>query len=188
MPDLITTRPDQDAISVHLNRSSKKSIYQCREGSAADGAPATTPSLFVNGSIGSGLHRRVTASVDEPLSIFVTPPAAGGGSYPFVLYGWRASPSIHNIRHLPSDLGMMCLPSPLTGDGPPFPPEIWNNLGRPGVLGEATRPSTPAPTLLEWFPSGAGVEGTFFLQGLILDRRSGNRAVHVTNGIEVILR
>ena len=75
------------------------------------------------------------------------------------------------------------MPTPLASGGSPLPAQIWNNIGFPGNLGEATLPSTPAPSTVVERPAGVGRPLVVFLQGLILDTASPHGEAAVTNGI-----
>jgi hypothetical protein len=65
---------------------------------------------------------------------------------------------------------------------------VWNNVGRPRILGTPRFPSTPAPSVVFGAPSGVGRRLTFVLQGLILDPGARNGRASVTNGVVVEVR
>jgi hypothetical protein len=90
------------------------------------------------------------------------------------------------VRTLPFGLGETCIPTPLSGGGPPNPKAIWNNIGKTARLGAATLPSAPAPSILFSRAGGLGRTVTFTVQGLILDSASLQGQAAVTNAVVVI--
>jgi hypothetical protein len=140
----------------------------------------------VNGSAGEGPERRVTLDPGAAFEIRMELPPGESGEAPFALYAWSRVPYRGSMESLPYDLGLACLPTPL---GPSFlePSVIWNNTGRV-KLGEATKGSRPAPSLVGRKPAGHGMSGSFFLQGIIVDGASPSGLAAVTNGIQVELR
>ena len=81
------------------------------------------------------------------------------------------------------------MPIPGTG-GLPQPVRTANSIGNPMMFGPerwpaGQSPTQPAPTTLLSVPHGVNRTGTFYFQGFILDCAAPNRAMAVTNGIEV---
>jgi hypothetical protein len=72
---------------------------------------------------------------------------------------------------------------PLEASVSPQPRIIWNNIGRAWLLGAATLPSSPAPSVVFRARRGIGRAGRGFLQGLVVDYASPQGQVGVTNGI-----
>ncbi len=107
----------------------------------------------------------------------------------FVLYVWARPPRVDMIRTLPFGLGEAALPVPLTSPSPGLAPRaIFKNIpGHEKLLGEATHPSTKAPSSPVDLPALNRV-GDFFFQGLILDSNSDQGQLAVTNGVLVISR
>ena len=146
---------------------------------------AATPNdvLFVNGQVGDA-QRMITVQTGDPLAItMASPPSRTGQSSRFVLYAWRAVPSASPLQILPFQVGVLCLPPPLSLDVPK-PRVVWNNLGAPGRLGQATKPSTPAPSTVLNLNNGLGSPITATLQGIIQDDDSDSpRGLSTTNAI-----
>lgn len=162
--------------------------HLCRVGSVDLRAGAPQNVLFVNQSPGVGPERRVDLSVGDSMLIEILGPPSGPlGPAKLVLWLWKDVPSRTTVQRLPADLGFVGLPTPLTPTETPQPRRTSNSLGHfpllgldrwpfgsnltaPGPLGEIL--SIPRPA-------------TFYIQGLIEDRRGPNGVVAVTNGIEV---
>lgn len=145
-----------------------------------------TPVLFVNGRIGDR-ERVVTVAPGDSVEVTMERPPAQGAEAAFVLYAWIDVPDATTVRLLPYGLGLSAFPVPfLPADGSNTPVVIWNNIGRPALLGMADLPSEPAPSSVAMFAaplSGA----SFTLQGIIEDAGSVAEApFSVTNA--VILR
>lgn len=160
----------------------------CRTGNVNAGAGVVTDVVFVNGSAGVGAGRIVLLAPDASLEISVAaPPAQPAGPSPFVLYAWLGLPNALTVRELPFSIGTLCMSAPLTG-GPPAPREIWNNIGKPQLLGASTRQSSPAPSVVFTRPGGVGLDVSFFVQGILVDPGSSQGQAAVTNGVGVVLR
>ena len=93
--------------------------------------------------------------------------------------GGRSELTPRFVRHF----SVLCLPPPLSLDVPK-PRVVWNNLGAPGRLGQATKPSTPAPSTVLNLNNGLGSPITATLQGIIQDDDSDSpRGLSTTNAI-----
>ena len=183
-PDVLAPSDQEDAIFSLPFRETEATRALAGTVDAADGTTADV--LFVNG--GAGDHaRRLEFGPADPLEFAVEKPPRSGGRAPFALYLWRGIPDGSTIRDLPFGLGRMAFPMPLA-PGSPAPLVVWNNAGRAGSLGAATRPSAAAPTILERAPRGVGRSGAFTLQGLIADPGAPNGRAAVTNGVAIVIR
>jgi hypothetical protein len=162
----------------------------CRRGNVNAAAGVAANVLFVNGSAGSGIERTLTISQSDPFTLSMeAPPSKPGGPSKYALYAWVGAPAADTVRALPFDLGMSCKVMPPNSEpGSPQldPKKIWNNIGKPGILGTADLPSSPAPYLLLDKPGGVGKSLTFFVQGIILDSLAPQGQAGVTNGVVVI--
>lgn len=144
--------------------------------------------LTLNGTSGDA-NRVVRVERNEPILLEMQTSHAGPSPAAFVVYVWLDAPDTSTFRKQPFSLGWTVFPTPLQREAVGQPIEIWNNLGRTSDLGEATRPSMPAPSVLAEVPRGFGVTATVTVQGLIQD--NGSRAegpVSVTNAIVVEAR
>jgi len=144
-------------------------------------AGETQDVLFVNSSAGDLARRIVVRPTDLVSCVVRRPPLAVSGA-PFAAYAWRAEPSPSTLRAAPGGIGTMALPFPLR-PGDPAPRVTWNNAGAVSRLGAATRPSSPATSILFFAPNGLGVRGTFVIQGLIVDPGGPDGRAAVTNGV-----
>src|SRR5262249_41290511 len=143
------------AASVSIARWSAASL-NCRRGNVNGAVGPVADVLFVNGSAGAGLERRVVADKDAAFEITMgLPPSLAGHAARFALSGWLGWPAAGTKRTLPFGLGESCMPTPLTHDGPPNPKAIWNNAGHDALLGTPTLPSAPAPSTV--FRRAAGL-------------------------------
>jgi hypothetical protein len=182
--DVVTWESNGLAVTILQNHTS---LSRCLKGNVNDAAGPITDVLFVNGSVGRGTLRRVSVGRDEPFEIFMDRAPANQRSR-FVLYGWADTPTVSSLTALPFGLGSSGLPTPLSGPAPGSLRAIWNNTGRP-IAGNPTRNSDPAPSFLVQAPNGVGVQGTFFLQGVMADTGSSSpRNGSTTNGIVVTVR
>lgn len=184
--DVLVLTSGTDPLVVLLNRTITH--LACRRGQvdARAGGPADV--LFVNGSAGTGPDRAVELGTDSPLEIALSaPPSRPAGPSGFLLGAWRGNPGPDDWTPLPFGLGTSCAETPLTAASPRRLLAWWNNVGKPGVLGAPTRPSSPAPAVVASLPA-AGREITFFVQGILRDRNAPNGRAAVTNGVLVTVR
>lgn len=160
---------------------------ECIQGNVNATVGPITDVLFVNGSPGAGSDRTVNVDPAEPFQIRIErPPSRPSGPVPFALYGWRGRPRFDSVTVLPFELGESCMPTPLTSASLPQPSAIWNTMGFFGVLGTPTRSASKAPTTVLNLGRGLRLQGTFFLQGVILDNAAPSGQVAVTNGVTVV--
>ncbi len=140
--------------------------------------------LLVNAYQGDPVRREVVLPVNSSIVIAMTRPSSRNTTTRFVLYASLGDPIPASLTQLPRGLGYMVFSPPFTGGRPAA---IWNNAGHPEVLGRATLPSSPAPSVVFRRASGAAHPAVVALQGLIQD--DGSRIPEgwsVTNA--VILR
>jgi len=157
-------------------------------GGGAGSGPTLRPEPVVtlNGSGGGAWSRELRLALDDPIRIEVGAPSRGPSPAPFALYAWLEEPSSGAEYLLPRSVGSLCLPALLHPGEGPRPVAVWNNLGKPGLLGEATKSSMPAPSIVLDLPRGARTEGTFTVQGILRDLGSaGEVAASATNAIVV---
>lgn len=137
--------------------------------------------LQVNSTEGNR-RRRVKLSVGEPIAIEMLAPPNGPSPARFVLYAWLGEPDLSTVSVQPFGLGTSSFPTPL--NGAMHPTRIWNNLGYPAVLGEADRPSDPAPSVVLNAPLGASASLEVTFQGFIEDAAShASHPVSLTNAV-----
>jgi len=160
----------------------------CRRGNVNEAAGRQQNVLLLNGSPGTGAERSITLTQSDPFLLeMFEPNSIPGGPAPFVLYFYVGQPTAATVRTLPKQLGLFCMPSPLTDASIPSLKKIANNIGKQNKLGVPNIPSTPAPSTVLNKPNGIGKTGTVFLQGLILDNFSPNGQAAVTNGLKIVL-
>jgi len=144
------------------------------------------PMLLVNGTDGG--PGRVVDLPSGELRIEMREPV-DGPTAPFVVYAWLGVPTIDTVREQPRGLGFTAFPTPLDGTAGARPVAIFNNLGYTDRLGEPTRPSEPAPSVLIdrklYLPLGT----TFTLQGFVsYEFSNADVPASVTNGVTVVIR
>ncbi|MBI3843293.1 MAG: DUF1929 domain-containing protein [Planctomycetes bacterium] len=131
--------------------------------------------LFVNGSSGDSGRRWVTLAPTDRLTItMATPPSRTVQGARFALYvsrGFPTSATRTRQRRGATDLGDACFPTPFSG-GAPQPLRIANNWGRENILGVASLPSTPAPSVVIDRSSGIGRAIDVTLQAIVRDDAS----------------
>ena len=102
------------------------------------------------------------------------------------MYLWMDEPDETTIAPQPYGLGLACFPTPLSGGGGLEPAVVWNNLGRPIRLGEATRGSAAAPTVLFDIGRYGFAPRKFTIQGFIEDDDSSAAGpLSLTNAVTV---
>ena len=147
-----------------------------------NGPPANV--LLVNGSSGDDAARTITLARDAAIEITMDRPPAMPGDAGFALYVFAKAPNASTVAALPFGIGDAAMKMPPSGAGAQ-PLKIWNNIGKPGVLGAPDFPSSPAPSTVLNRPTGLGRVGTFTFQGIIRDSASPSGIAAVTNGIVV---
>jgi hypothetical protein len=166
-------------------------FFTLRTGSVNAAAGSVTDVLFVNGEAGSDCERIIDLGADEPFEMrIVTPPAALPGSARYAVFVWRGEPAKSTIEVLPQGIGSIAMPTPLTGRSPQ-PERVANNLAAafgPENWPIGFRPTRPAPYVLFRRPSGLGMLGSLYIQGIIVDPASPSGRFAVTNGILLRLR
>lgn len=152
----------------------------CRKGNVNLGAGPIVDVLKVNASIGDPEERIVHLSATDPLTIQIeAPPMMTKARY--VVWAAAGVPSNDRLEVLPRRLGRVCFRTPITGGRVEA---IWNTLGFEPVLGEATFPSTEAPSTLLDIPQ-VGMSARFILQGLVQDPGALGGSIAVTNAVVV---
>lgn len=141
--------------------------FAARFGAVNQGLGDREDVLFINDGAGDA-NRVLALARTDPFTVRMSVPSTRTTSV-FALYGWVGLPDSTDLAVLPFGLGRSVFPTPLTPGRSPQPREVWNNAGHPGVLGAATRLSTPAPSivLLSTKPFGRALTVTF--QGLVRD-------------------
>jgi hypothetical protein len=182
------------------NTSSPAEVYQtaqmtwpfpqeCRQGrvDVAVSGPAATPVLFVNSEAGRPSTRTVQVGQNDPFELYMDAPPSGPGTAPFALYVWLGEPTESSVTPHPQGVGDMCFATPLIPGSPSIMPrKVWNNIGKPQLLGEPDFPSSPAPSVVLSRPAGLGVAVTATFQGLIVDDGSAaDKPGSVTNAVIV---
>ncbi|MBI1852135.1 MAG: PD40 domain-containing protein [Planctomycetes bacterium] len=149
---------------------------------AANGAREDV--LLVNAVAGDPVTREITLRFRDAVRVVMNAPSSRSRAR-FVLYAWPGAPSGSTLTPLPTRLGRLVFAPPFVVGGP-APLAIWNNLGRPGVLGRASAPSSPAPSLVFDRPSGVPRAGRITFQGIIADDASAiPDRVSLTNAVIV---
>lgn len=185
-PDVLAVNGRDEPLTLLFNRSSSHILG--RRGNVNAKGGGITDVLFVNGSAGHGVERRLVVDAAGPLTFeMAAPPSRPGGPSPWAAYAYLGEPTPELLSPLPFDLGLFCHQTFLTDPWPKNLLAIWNNAGRPELLGFETFRSSPAPD--RFLEVGAiGQEVTIFLQGLIKDRQAPNGRAAVTNGVVVEAR
>ncbi len=137
--------------------------------------------LLVNAYPGDSVRREVSLAVNQPMVIVMARPSSRTTISRFVLYASLRDPGPSDVTSLPRGLGDMIFSPPFL-EGSPV--AIWNNVGHSAILGRATLPSSPAPSVVFRRNSGAPRPVVVALQGLIEDDGSQIPARwSVTNGV-----
>ncbi len=141
--------------------------------------------LLVNDSAGDEVAREMTVGLGEAITVTMKAPSTRLDA-PFVLYAWRGSPTELTVTDAPYELGATVFPTPLT-EHRSRPLAIWNNLkGHEKSLGEATFPSSPAPSTVFTRERGSARPITLTFQGFVRDDASvGSTGMSVTNAVIV---
>lgn len=159
-------------------------ISACLAGTVNAGGGNLREVLLLNGD-GGGPDGEVDYCVLQPLELrMLRPPAVPPSeAAPFAVYAWPGRPQRQDLRLLPFGIGCTAMPTPLSF-GSPQPSVIWNNAGRNNLLGRATRPSQPAPSIFYRRERTLESVGVFTVQGLIYDPAAlASIPASVTNGI-----
>jgi Ig-like domain-containing protein/immunoglobulin I-set domain protein len=153
---------------------------------AAAGPPVDV--LFLDGGVGADPDRTITVSSLAPFQLqIVNPPSRAPGAASYVVYVWRGSPTKQTRETLAGGIGLVGMPTPMSGRLPQ-PVRIANTLGTSfgtEVWPARFRPTRPAPYTLVQIPSLRRV-GTFYFQGIIEDDAAPNGHLAVTNGIVLV--
>ncbi len=178
---------DRDELDTGSNPADPTStpITVCRTGNINAAAGPIADVLLLNASPGTGPNRVVNITPTTPFSLTVSVAPSGGRRY--AMYAWFGGPGPSTWRLLPQSTGVTCMPTPLS-PGTPQPRRLANNIGFPAQLGTENWPGPPtqqAPFTLVNLPGGIGRQGTFFIQGIMLDANAPNGQAGVTNGIEI---
>lgn len=160
----------------------------CRTGNVNAGVGPIADVLFINGSAGSDPDRIVTVAQGAPILVeLIRPPAKPSGTSRFTMYVYpKKVPTLATVTQQARaghDLGMGCMPTPLSL-GSPQPAFIFNNIGHNPLLGTPNKPSTPAPSTLLNLPNGVNKVIDVTFMGFILDPGSANTdPASITNTI-----
>lgn len=179
--------PDQEyTVLLYVGSVTPDPEVACRTGNVNAAAGPITDVFFLNNSAGNGVERRIDITPTTPFQLrMVRSPAGGNGRH--AAYVWRNGPTPATVRNLPSSVGTICMPTPLS-PGPPQAVRLANNTGIPqlGTENWPGPPTQPAPSTLLNLPAGINRTGTFFFQGIIFDPGSLQGQVAVTNGFLVV--
>jgi hypothetical protein len=160
----------------------------CRTGTVGLGAgPVPAPVLTINGSVGNG-HHEVWVARGESITVSMAAPPGGPDPAGFALYAWLGSPTDGDVSPQIKDLGTMCFPTPLDVGSLPQPKKIWNNIGRPDLLGTPDYPSDPAPSTPLSVPAGIDFPVTVTFQGFIEnDDSAARKRASITNAVILVV-
>jgi hypothetical protein len=151
------------------------------------GGETITDVLFINGSAGVGVERRVTIGTGDPISIdLLTSPAGPLTNAKYFMYVWfgdSSNPAIFRASGI--DFGVLVNPGPLQAGGPkPF--RCLRGTGIPPVVCNGVQ-ELPAPPRAPFAVNrGSGLTNPlkFTFQALIEDFGSGNALpFSVTNAV-----
>jgi hypothetical protein len=155
-----------------------------RHGSVNAAAGDLENVLFVNASAGDPIGREVTLRAGQAIAVAITPPSSRAQSR-FVAYVWRGEPGAATLYTLERGVGSLVMPPPFA-PGAHEPVATFNNLGYRRALGQPTRPSHPAPSLLASRPTGVSRPAVVAIQGVIEDGGSAApEGLSATNAIVV---
>jgi hypothetical protein len=146
--------------------------------------------LFVNGSAGDPVRRRLTIGRRAPFAITLASAPIGPQVAPYVLYAFLGVPDNPDITRLPLELGTMAFPIPLTGSAPSTM-TLVNNIVHPqskAALGcGLLRNVADAPVAIP-IDRGIGARLEISFQALLVDAGSENRQATATNCVVVEVR
>lgn len=154
-----------------------------RAGNVNSGSDNPADVLYINGSAGDDAHRTITNPPGTPVTMGMLAPPGGPDPAAFVLYVWPGEAGPTHPAEQPFDIGTACFPMPLSNGNPSAPPTtLVNNVGYPGILGTPLLPGVyPAPTYI--IKSVILPQGTWTLQGIIIDSNSSGAPASLTNAI-----
>lgn len=152
--------------------------YTCRFGHSAE---VGTPVLRTNDTWGDG-ERVVEVRIGDRLEVTVDTPEPDGAPALFAIYVWPEEPDVTSVKVQQRDVGTTCFPLPFNPGGDELPLAIFNNLGHEERLGEATRESSAAPTVLFDEVVSPLAPFRFTVQGIIYDS-SAESHVRTTNAL-----
>jgi hypothetical protein len=154
----------------------------CWKGNVNKGVGLVPNVLFVNGSAGvnGGV---VEVPAGQPIVITLDAPPSRSQSK-FALYAWTRPPEACCHKTQPWNLGVTCLPTPMSGT-PPQPVLIWNNFGYQSILGEPNRYAPQAPCTVANVAGGLPAGRVYTLQGIIQDDAAIHPQAAVTNAVVI---
>ena len=152
--------------------------YTCRFGGSSESGSTV---IRVNGASGDR-ERIVEVRIGDRLEVTVDTPEPDGAPAPFAIYVWPEEPDVTSVKVQPRDVGTTCFPLPFNPGGDELPLAIFNNLGHEERLGEATRESSAAPTVLFDEVVSPLAPSRFTVQGVIYDS-SAESHVRTTNAL-----
>ncbi len=178
-------RPDLVLSNGSVIENTTFELIDCRTGFVGRGESSSAEDvLLVNGTAGIGAERVVSLAPSDSIEIRMDAPSSiPSGPSRFALYLYADAPDETTVTLAPLGLGTSCFPTPISRRGP-LPDVVWNNTGK-ALLGTATKPSAPAPSIVISVPGGVGRPIRAFLQGLIADDAAPNGRGAVTNAVEV---
>jgi len=159
-------------------------------------APASDV-LYVNGSQGDASQSiSIDPTIPVPIgAVLQRPLAAGNGQ--FVVHLNAGVPTAATITTLPASLGRICHPLLLPPAGTAAPVAVWNNLGRPTVIGASNYFGLPIPnpapaptffwTLAAGDPLNLPYGSAWTIQGVVRNPASTSpKGASVTNAIVLL--
>lgn len=152
-----------------------------RFGNVNSASDSLSSILLVN--LSEGDNKRVyEAALGESLALSMNAPPAGPASAQFTTYLLTAEPDINDVAEQPFDIGVSCMPMPLSKASVVPPPftlvnniGFFNGLGTPVLTGIAPAPSVIIQTQ---FPAGV-----YTFQGYIFDQGGTGPGLSLTNAI-----
>ncbi len=163
-------------------------VLRCRAGNV-NSSGFIADVLRVNASIGEGTDRILDLGPTDSIRLTIdAPPSIPGGPAEYALYAYAKLPNPSTVTPLPAGLTASCRPIPWRSETrPPRLRKIWNNTGF-AQLGKANRASTPAPSVVEFLPSGLGRPADVFFQGILRDPGHRNGRGGLTNAVSLRIR
>ncbi|MBI1850576.1 MAG: hypothetical protein HYR85_09560 [Planctomycetes bacterium] len=168
------------------------SLNPCIAGAVNRAGGLAANVLFVNGSAGAPVTRKVDATIGQPITVSMSASPGGPASGRYVLWAWlgpAANAQPFNARG--QSLGCTVNPSPVAPGLVPQPFACLRggvSLRACGVVPEISGSPARAPWMIRR-PRGATASATFTLQGVIEDAGAANTVgFSVTNGVVLVVR
>lgn len=151
----------------------------CLQGAVNSGNCPIEVTLLLNGSEGIGEGKTVTVQEGDTITASILLPSAGGSGR-FVVHANPGEVTADTATVLPARIGTFCFPLLIQPFGEATPAAVWNNLGKPGKLGQSEyfdgnpiSDPAPAPTVFLALPDGDPTNlpmgTTITFQGVMVD-------------------